>query len=127
MFFENIQWVTDSVIKWAYAQKVIFDHSYPFNDQICAIFRSFLDKYTIQVNGKDGSMTNDHLWSAYLTVFPKRLQKGEKQSVFNAYQYLLKCNPYIKGVPVHADRPLLKENPQIKYGSSLKKGTVHIN
>jgi hypothetical protein len=59
--------------------------------------------------------------------FSQKTTKGEKQSVFNAYQYLLKCNPYIKGVPVHADRPLLKENPQIKYGSSLKKGTVHIN
>ena len=59
--------------------------------------------------------------------FSQKSTKGEKQSVFNAYQYLLACNPYIKGVPVHADRPLLKENPQIKYGSSLKKGTVYIN
>ena len=59
--------------------------------------------------------------------FTQKSTKGEKQSVFNAYQYLLKCNPYIKGVPVHADRPLLKENPQIKYGSSLKKGAVYVN
>ena len=59
--------------------------------------------------------------------FSQKSTKGGKQSVFNAYQYLLACNPYIKGVPVHADRPLLKENPQIKYGSSLKKGTVYIN
>jgi len=58
--------------------------------------------------------------------FSQKSTKGEKQSVFNAYQYLLLCNPYIKGVPVHADRPLLKENPQIKYGSNLKKGTVYI-
>jgi hypothetical protein len=58
--------------------------------------------------------------------FSQKSTKGEKQSVFNAYQYLLLCNPYIKGVPAHADRPLLKENPQIKYGSSLKKGTVYI-
>jgi len=59
--------------------------------------------------------------------FSQKKTKGEKQSVFNAYQYLLICNPFIKGVPVHADRPLLKENPQIKYGSSLKKGTVYVN
>ena len=59
--------------------------------------------------------------------FSQKSTKGEKKSVFNAYQYLLLCNPYVKGVPVHADRPLLKENPQIKYGSSLKKGTVYIN
>jgi hypothetical protein len=58
--------------------------------------------------------------------FSQKSTKGEKQSVFNAYQYLLICNPYIKGVPVHADKPLLKENPLIKYGSSLKKGAVYI-
>ena len=59
--------------------------------------------------------------------FLKNGTKGEKQSVFNAYQYLLKCNPNIEGIPVKADRRLLKEDPQIKYGSSLKKGTVYIN
>ena len=59
--------------------------------------------------------------------FSQKNTKGENQSVFNAYQYLLLCNPYIIGVPVHADRPLLKENPQIEYGSSLKKGTVYID
>jgi hypothetical protein len=59
--------------------------------------------------------------------FSQKITKGERQSVFNAYQHLLLCNPYIIGVPVHADRPLLKENPQIKYGSSLKKGTEYID
>jgi hypothetical protein len=52
--------------------------------------------------------------------------KGEKQSVFDAFQYMLRCNPSVEGMPVQADRPLLKEKPQIKYGSSLKKGTVYI-
>jgi hypothetical protein len=59
--------------------------------------------------------------------FSQKITKGERQSVFNAYQRLLLCKPYIIGVPVHADRPLLKENPQIKYGSSLKKGTEYID
>ncbi|MEX1347506.1 MAG: hypothetical protein AB1Z31_07255, partial [Desulfobacterales bacterium] len=59
--------------------------------------------------------------------FSQKSTKGIKQSVFNAYQYLLICNPYIKGVPIHADKPLMKENPQIKYGSSLKKGAVYID
>ena len=59
--------------------------------------------------------------------FLQNVTKGQKQSVFNAYQYLLKCSPNIEGIPVKADRPLLKENPQIKYGSSLKKGTVYID
>ena len=69
-------------------------------------------------------------WPFVKCIFDGFLQngtKGEKQSVLNAYQYLLKCNPNIEGIPVQADRPLLKENPQIKYGSSLKKGTVYIN
>ena len=51
---------------------------------------------------------------------------GKKQSVFDAFQYMLRCNPSVEGIPVQADRPLLKEKPQIKYGSSLKKGTVYI-
>ena len=59
--------------------------------------------------------------------FSQKSTKGIKQSVFNAYQYLLICNPYIKGVPIHADKPLMKENPQIKYGGSLKKGAVYLN
>lgn len=53
--------------------------------------------------------------------------KEEKQSVYNAFQYMLKCNPNIEGIPIQADRPLLKENPQIKYGRGLKKGTVYID
>ncbi len=52
--------------------------------------------------------------------------KGEKQSVDDAYHYQLRCNPYIKGVPVHPDRPLLKTNPKIKYGNRLDKGAVYL-
>jgi hypothetical protein len=68
-------------------------------------------------------------WPFVKCLFDGFLQNntnGEKQSVFNAYQYMLKCNPSIEGIPVQADRPLLKENPQIKYGSSLKKGSVYL-
>lgn len=52
--------------------------------------------------------------------------KEKRQSVYNAFQYMLKCNPNIEGIPVKADRPLLKEIPQIKYGKSLTIGTVYI-
>lgn len=62
-----------------------------------------------------------------LDGFSQKSTKGEKQSVFSAYQYQLICNPYIKGVPVHPDRPLLKVNPQIQYGRSLNKGAVYID
>jgi hypothetical protein len=52
---------------------------------------------------------------------------GKKQSVFDAFQYMLRCNPNIEGIPIKADRPLLKENPKIKYGRELKIGTVYID
>jgi len=54
-------------------------------------------------------------------------KEGEKQSVYNAFQYMLKCNPNIEGIPIQADRPLLKENPKVKYGRSLEIGTVYID
>lgn len=69
-------------------------------------------------------------WPFVKCIFDGFLQnntKGKRQSVFNAFQYMLRCNPSIEGIPVQADRPLLKENPQIKYGSGLKKGTVYID
>jgi hypothetical protein len=53
--------------------------------------------------------------------------KEKKQSVFDAFRHLLKCNPNIEGIPIKADRPLLKENPTIKYGRGLKTGTVYIH
>ena len=68
-------------------------------------------------------------WPFVKCIFDGFLQnnsKGKRQSVFNAFQYMLRCNPSIEGIPVQADRPLLKENPQIKYGSGLKKGTVYL-
>ncbi len=68
-------------------------------------------------------------WPFVKCLFDGFLQsgiKGEKQSVFNAFQYMLRCNPNIEGISIQADRPLLKESPQIKYGSKLNKGTVYI-
>lgn len=53
--------------------------------------------------------------------------EGKKQSVHNAFQYMLKCNPNIEGISARPDRSLLKENPQIKYGRNLKIGTVYID
>lgn len=49
-----------------------------------------------------------------------------KQSVSEAFLYMFSCNPYIEGIPIQADRPLMKETPVIKYGSLLIKGTVYI-
>jgi hypothetical protein len=68
-------------------------------------------------------------WPFVKCLFDGFLQSnisGEKQSVFNAFQYMLRCNPNIEGIPIQADRPLLKESPQIKYGSMLKRGAVYI-
>jgi hypothetical protein len=50
-----------------------------------------------------------------------------KKSVHEAYTYMLSCNPNVEGLPVKADKPLLRETPQIKYGRGLKKGSVYIN
>lgn len=52
--------------------------------------------------------------------------KGKK-TVFGAFQYMLECNPNVKGIPIKADSPLLKESPQIKYGNGLIKELVFIN
>jgi hypothetical protein len=62
-----------------------------------------------------------------LDGFSKKDKKGEKQSVYSAYHYQLRCNPYVRGVPVHPDRPLLKTNPKIKYGNKLDKGAVYLH
>jgi hypothetical protein len=56
----------------------------------------------------------------------QKTPKGDKQSVYRAYQYQLRCNPYIKGVPVHPDRPLLKITPQIRFGNGVSKGSVYL-
>lgn len=59
--------------------------------------------------------------------FLQNIATGIKQSLFDSFQYMMRCDPNIEGVPLQADRPLLKETPQIKYGRALKKGTVYIN
>jgi hypothetical protein len=58
--------------------------------------------------------------------FLENKRSGEKQSVFEAFNYMIKCNPSVEGVGIHPDRPLLKECPQINYGRNLKKGSVYI-
>ena len=52
---------------------------------------------------------------------------GQKNSVLAAFEYMLLCNPNVEGVSIKADRPLLKEAPQIKYGKGLTKGAVYIS
>jgi hypothetical protein len=39
---------------------------------------------------------------------------------------MLGCNPYIRGISIKADRPLLKVTPRIQYGRALRKGAVYI-
>jgi hypothetical protein len=40
---------------------------------------------------------------------------------------MLSCNPNVEGFSLKADRPLVKETPQIKYGKELTKGAVYID
>jgi hypothetical protein len=49
-----------------------------------------------------------------------------KRSLLDAFEYMQSCNPNVAGRSVRADRPLLKEEPQIKYGRNLQRGSVHI-
>lgn len=58
--------------------------------------------------------------------FLQEIKSGKKKSVSESFQYMLNCNPNTMGVPIQADRPLLKEHPIITYGSGLKKGSVYI-
>jgi hypothetical protein len=69
-------------------------------------------------------------WPFVKCIFDGFLENNrnkEKQSVFEAFNYMIKCNPYVEGVGIHPDKPLLKERPQINYGRNLKKGSVYIH
>ena len=54
-------------------------------------------------------------------------RESKRKTVSEAFEYMLRCNPNVQGVPTIADRPLLLEKPQIKYGKGLKRGYVFIN
>jgi hypothetical protein len=69
-------------------------------------------------------------WPFVKCLFDGFLDKNAatpSQSVAYAFAYMLKKNPNIIGVPIRADRPLLKENPQIRYGNKLTAGTVYLD
>ena len=71
-----------------------------------------------------------HVWPFVKCLFDGFLKigpRGKKQSILKAFQYMLQCNPNVEGLPVEADRPLLRESPQIRYGKGLQKGAVYIN
>lgn len=110
-----------------------------FSGQFTDIAKNLDNTVVISETGEIGyafiSERETNRWESNVWPFVKCIFDGflgnsissEKRSVFEAYQYMLECNPNIEGVAVQADRPLLKESPQIKYGSSLKIGTVYIN
>jgi hypothetical protein len=67
------------------------------------------------------------IWPFVKCIFDGFLINGsQKKSVIEAYHYMLECNPNLKGIGIKADRPLLKECPQIRYGSGLTMGNVYI-
>ena len=73
---------------------------------------------------------NHRVWPYVKCMFDgflRKESKGPTPSVFSAFEYMISCNPNVKGLSVKADRPLLIENPQIKYGRGLKKGDVYIS
>ena len=79
---------------------------------------------------KRGINSEHNVWPFVKCICDGFLKNGngeKKQSVFDAFQYMLTCNPNVKGILIKGDRPLWKESPQIKYGSGLIKGSVYIN
>jgi len=73
---------------------------------------------------------NHEVWPFVKCIFDGFLLGGcceSKQSVLTAFEYMLSCNPNVNGLPLKADRPLLRETPQIKYGKGLTKGAVYIS
>ena len=72
---------------------------------------------------------NHAVWPFVKCLFDGFLIEGcceAKGSVLKAFEYMLSCNPNVEGISIKADRPLLKETPQIKYGKRLTKGAVYI-
>jgi hypothetical protein len=72
---------------------------------------------------------NHDVWPFAKCIFDGFLLDGCSEangSVLKAFEHMLSCNPNVEGVPVKADRPLLRETPQIKYGKGLTKGAVYI-
>jgi len=73
---------------------------------------------------------NHEIWPFVKCIFDGFLLGGcceSKPSVLTAFEYMLSCNPNVEGISIKADRPLLKETPQIKYGKRLTKGAVYIS
>ena len=73
---------------------------------------------------------NHEVWPFVKCIFDGFLLGGccdSKPSVLTAFEYMLSCNPNVNGLPLKADRPLLRETPQIKYGKGLTKGAVYIS
>jgi len=73
---------------------------------------------------------NHAVWPFVKCLFDGFLIEGcceAKGSVLKAFEYMLSCNPNVEGISIKADRPFLKETPQIKYGKRLTKGAVYID
>ena len=66
-----------------------------------------------------------HEWpfvKCFFDSFLKSEPMIKKTSVLGAFKYLLKCNPNIEGIPIKADRPLLKEYPMNELPRSRADG-----
>ena len=123
------------ILKNIGAKQIVVILNQCFAGQFADITESLNNTVVISETDKSEFAINDlrrksDEWAFVKCLFDGFLQngtKGQKQSVYNAFQYMLRCNPCIEGIPVQADRPLLKEHPQIKYGSELEKGSVYID
>lgn len=123
------------ILKHIKAKQIVVILNQCFAGQFVEITKNLNNTVVISETKKGEFAINDlrkkcHVWAFVKCLFDGFLynnRKGEKQTAHDAFQYMLKCNPYIKGISVQADRPLWKEHPQIKYSSELKKGSVYID
>jgi hypothetical protein len=122
------------ILKNIKARQIVVILNQCFSEQFADITDSLNNTVVITETREAEFAINDlrrksDVWAFVKCLFDGFLQnstKRQKQSVHSAFHYMLRCNPNIEGIPVQADRPLLKEDPQIKYGSRLKMGSVYI-
>jgi len=121
------------------ARQIIVILSQCYSGQFAEITTKLANTVVVSETGEVGiafstkrrvKIWNHEVWPFVKCIFDGFLLGGcceSKRSVFTAFEYMLSCNPNVEGLSVKADRPLLRETPQIKYGKGLIKGAVYID
>jgi hypothetical protein len=121
------------------AQQIIVILNQCYSGQFTEITTKLSNAVVVSETGEVGiafstkqrvTVWNHAVWPFVKCLFDGFLIEGcceAKGSVLKAFEYMLSCNPNVEGISIKADRPFLKETPQIKYGKRLTKGAVYID